>query len=50
MPAALFGPNTKLIDDLMRHLGSLPWFSRIETPHPEDDRTREAVNGSLKSA
>src|ERR1041385_4945340 len=38
MPAALFGPNTKQIDDLMRHLESLPWFSRIETPHSQDDR------------
>ena len=35
MPA-LFGPNTKQIDELTRQLESFPWFTRIETPHVND--------------
>jgi len=34
----LFGPNTKLIDDFRHRLESLPWFTRIEAPHPADSR------------
>src|SRR5581483_8961009 len=37
MPASLFGPNTKLIDEFMRRMETFPWFTRIETPHPKDD-------------
>ena len=33
-----FGPNTKLINELSRRLQSFPWFTRIETPHPDDER------------
>ena len=32
----LYGPNTKLINELTLRLQSIPWFTRIETPHPED--------------
>lgn len=38
MASILYGPNTKLIDDLGRRLELFPWFSRIETPHPDDNR------------
>ncbi|HEX5222248.1 MAG TPA: hypothetical protein VFZ59_22025 [Verrucomicrobiae bacterium] len=36
MSASLFGPNTKLIDEFTRRLDSFPWFTRIETPRPDD--------------
>ena len=38
MGSTLFGPNTTLIDDFRRRLESWPWFTRIETPHPQDDQ------------
>src|SRR5690242_13124367 len=38
MLTPLYGPNTKLIDELSRQLQSVPWFTRIETPHPDDSR------------
>src|SRR5881392_3312397 len=38
MPASLFGPNTKLIDEFMRRLDLFPWFTRIETPHQDDGK------------
>jgi hypothetical protein len=38
MSSQLFGSNTKLIDDYMRHMESFPWFTRIETPHADDTR------------
>jgi hypothetical protein len=34
----LYGPNTKLINELTLRLQSFPWFTRIETTHPEDKR------------
>ena len=38
MPAALFGPNTKLIDEFTRRMQPFPWFTRLETPHADDGR------------
>lgn len=38
MSSVLFGPNTKLVDEFVLRLKSLPWFTRIETPHPDDGR------------
>jgi hypothetical protein len=36
--AELYGPNTKLINELSLRLQSYPWFTRIETAHPDDGR------------
>jgi len=36
MPASLFGPNTKLIAEFTHRLELFPWFTRIETPYPDD--------------
>jgi hypothetical protein len=35
---SLYGPNTKLIEEVSHRLQSIPWFTRIETPHPDDSR------------
>src|SRR5262245_36180980 len=38
MNTELYGPNTKLISELSLRLQSFPWFTRIETAHPDDGR------------
>src|SRR5262245_45304709 len=38
MGSSLYGPNTARIDEVSRRLQSMPWFTRIETSHPDDGR------------
>ncbi|MHA3774826.1 hypothetical protein ACXR0O_25175 [Verrucomicrobiota bacterium sgz303538] len=32
----LFGPNTLLVSETIERIQTIPWFTRIEQPHPQD--------------